>query len=124
MITFGDSSRPESVASGSQYQSAIASTRCSNLALRVASSPMRTGSVEQRLGVVYHADELRQHLVQITFRRQCRSCDGSSTPPDGDRTFPVTNYGQPLTAAGFGIRMSQWCGDAGLENASNLRLWL
>jgi integrase len=38
--------------------------------------------------------------------------------PTGDKTFLVTSYGQPFTAAGFGMRMRQWCDDAGLQQCS------
>lgn len=40
-----------------------------------------------------------------------------ATPSNG-LTFLETEYGQPYTAAGFGIRMREWCNDAGLPHCT------
>ena len=44
-----------------------------------------------------------------------RVIDASRT---GDLTFLVSAYGKPYTAAGFGIRMREWCNRAGLPHCT------
>ena len=44
-----------------------------------------------------------------------RVIDASQT---GDLTFLVTEYGRPLSVAGFGNKFREWCNEAGLEHCS------
>lgn len=38
--------------------------------------------------------------------------------PTGDLTFLVTEYGRPVSAAGIGNKMRDWCDEAGLPNCA------
>jgi integrase len=42
----------------------------------------------------------------------------AATPTVGLKTFLVTDYGRPFTAAGFGNRFREWCNEAGLAHCS------
>jgi integrase len=42
----------------------------------------------------------------------------AASPTVGLKTFLVTDYGHPFTAAGFGNRFREWCDEAGLSNCS------
>jgi integrase len=42
----------------------------------------------------------------------------AATPMVGVKTFLVTDYGRPFSAAGFGNRFRQWCNEAGLPHCS------
>ncbi len=39
--------------------------------------------------------------------------------PLGDMTWLVTEYGRPFTDAGIGVRMREWCDQAGLQHCSS-----
>jgi len=42
----------------------------------------------------------------------------AATPLVGHSTFLVTDYGQPVSAAGFGNKFREWCDQAGLSHCS------
>jgi integrase len=57
--------------------------------------------------------------VSIPIIPELRAAIDDATPLVGTTTYLVTQYGRAFTAEGFGNKMADWCGEAGIEGKNS-----